>query len=258
MFKRFKWIKPVWYSSAPVGKRLSLWFYWVIDGLVTMWIYFEHAGFLLPVLFIKLPALDYQAQMIAVRARDVFLSDFSKFLSAFAATISTGKSLYGAFEQTIAEFSTECAALEKELRILHRLMQLGTPLTTGLVRMAQRYDLDEAEDLAAHIRYAQDYGHSMSKVLKRSSDWIGGQILHKRRITIQMTEKVLEFRMISKMPLLILMILNLTYPDYLSALYTTSGGRILMFSAVISLEIGTILFDRARLNQLKMKGVMGS
>ena len=257
MFKRFKWIKPVWYSAAPFGQRWCLWFYWIIDGLVTTWVYFEHAGFLLPVLLFKLPALDYQAQMIAVRARDAFLSDFAKFLSGFAATTSTGKSIDGAFEQTINEFSTECAALGKELKTLRRLMQLGTPFTTGLVRMAQHYELDEAADLAAHIRFAQDYGHSMSIVLKRSSDWIGGQIHHKRRITGQMTEKVMEFRMISRMPLFILMILNLSYPDYLSALYTTSGGRVLVLSAVISLEIGTVLFDRARLIQLKTKGVMG-
>ncbi|WP_170829248.1 type II secretion system F family protein [Acidaminobacter hydrogenoformans] len=228
-----------------------------MDSMISTWIYFAHPGFLLPVLVVKLPALSLQAQMIAVKTRETFLSDFAKFLSALAATASTGKSLHGAFDQTVNEFSSPCSALEIELRRLRQLMSLGTPCATGLERMAMKFGLDEAADLASHIQYAETYGYSMPDVLKRSSDWIGGQIRHKRQMTSQMTEKVMEFRLTSKMPLLILLILNITYPDYLSALYTTTRGRGLVLIAAASLEAGVFLFDRTRLNQLKSKGLMG-
>lgn len=258
MVKRFTWIKPVWYSAAPAGMRLRLWGYWILDSVISTWVYFAHPGFLLPVLVIKLPALSLQAQMITVKTREAFLTDFARFLSALAATASTGRSLQGAFDQTVREFSSECSALEIELRRLCQLTALGTPLSTGLKRMAAKFGLDEAADLASHIQYAETYGHSMPDVLNRSSAWIGGQIRHKRRLTRQMTEKVMEFRLTSKMPLLILLILNITYPDYLNALYTTTSGRGLVLAAAASLEAGAVLFDRTRLNQLKSKGVMGS
>lgn len=194
--------------------------------------------------------------MAAVQTKDEFLSDFARFLSLIASTTSTGKSLQSAFDQTVDEFSTACEPLAFELKKLSRLMQLGTPLTSGLGRLARQFDLEEATDLSRQLLHAESCGHDMTIVLKRSSVWIGGHILHKQQLIRKMTDQVLEFRLTSKMPLLVLLLLNATYADYLSTLYTTLSGRVLMMTAALALECGTILFERTRLIQLKTKGLI--
>ncbi|MDK9709696.1 type II secretion system F family protein [Acidaminobacter sp.] len=256
MLKYFKLIQPVWYRVTPSVRRIRLWLILAIDTILSTWILFENPGFFVFVLLIKLPAMNYQAQMAAVQTKDEFLSDFARFLSLIASTTSTGKSLQRAFDQTVDEFSTACEPLAFELKKLSRLMQLGTPLTSGLGRLARQFDLEEATDLSRQLLHAESCGHDMTIVLKRSSVWIGGHILHKQQLIRKMTDQVLEFRLTSKMPLLVLFLLNATYADYLSLLYTTPGGRVLMMTAALALEGGTILFERTRLIQLKTKGLI--
>lgn len=233
-----------------------MWLLLTVDIVLSAWILFDHPGFAPFLFLIKLPALNYQAQMTAVQTKDEFLSDFARFLSLIASTTSTGKSLQSAFDQTVVEFSTNCEHLNAELQKLSRLMRLGTPLTSGLERMALQYEIEEAADLSRQLLHAESYGHDMTIVLKRSSVWIGGHILHKQQLIRKMTDQVLEFRLTSKMPLLVLLLINATYSDYLSTLYTTSGGRVLMMAAALALEGGTVLFERTRLIQLKTKGLI--
>lgn len=256
MLKTFKWIEPVWYKVTPLSRRLQLWSLLSLDVFLSTWILFEHPAFLLLVLIIKLPALTYQAQMAAVQTKDNFLSDFGRFLSLIATTTSTGKSLQSAFVQTVEEFSASSSTLERELQKLSRLMRFGTPLTTGLERLAGHFDLEEASDLGNQLLHAETCGNDMTMVLKRSSEWIGGHILHKQRLVRKMTEQVFEFRLTSKMPLLVLALLNGLYPDYLSSLYMTASGRGLMVFAAIAMEGGTVVFERTRLIHLKTKGLI--
>jgi len=256
MLRYFRLIQPVWYKAVPLARRIRLWLTLGIEVILSTWILFEHPFFLPFMFLIKLPALNYQAQMNAAQTKDEFLTDFARFLSLIASATATGKSLQSAFNQTVEEFSTSCVTLELELQKLSRLMRLGTPLTTGLERLARQFDLEEAEDLSRQLLHAENCGHDMTMVLKRSSVWIGGHILHKQQLMRKMTDRVLEFRLTSKMPLLVVFLLNATYSDYLSALYTTVGGRSLMMAAALALEIGTVLFERARLIQLKSKGLI--
>jgi len=194
--------------------------------------------------------------MAAVQTKDEFLSDFARFLSLIASSTSTGKSLQSAFDQTVDEFSTNCEHLALELKKLSRLMQLGTPLTAGLARLARQFEVEEAADLSQQLLYAESCGHDMTMVLKRSSVWIGGHIVQKQELIRKMTDRVLEYRLTSKMPLLVLLLLNATYADYLSMLYTTASGRMLVMAAALALEGGTVLFERTRLIQLKTKGLI--
>ena len=249
-------IHPVWYRVTPLVRRVRLWVLLAVDIVLSTWILFDHPVFFPFVLLIKLPALNYQAQMTAVLTKDEFLSDFARFLSLIASTTSTGKSLQSAFDQTVDEFSTSCEHLALELKKLSRLMRLGTPLTSGLDLLARQFDLEEATDLSRQLLYAESCGHDLTMVLKRSSIWIGGYILHKQQLIRKMTDQVLEFRLTSKMPLLVLLVLNTVYSDYLITLYTTSGGRGLMMAAALALESGTVMFERTRLIQLKTKGLI--
>ena len=256
MHKIFTLISPVWYQCAPIGDRVKLWLFWSADVLLSTWILYQHPAFLILNLFIKLPALRYQAQLVAVISKDYFLSDFAKLLSQLASVIATGKSLEGAFDQTVHEFSAGSPTLAKELQRLKKLMRLGTPLAAGFERLARQYELEEATDLSRQILHAEHSGNDLKLVIKRSSDWIGSHIYHKQNLIRNMTEKVLEFRVTSKMPLIVIFLLNTVYPDYLLSLYMTNKGRLVVVAASLALEAGTVFFERGRLIQLKNKGLI--
>lgn len=66
---------------------------------------------------------------------------------------------------------------------------------------------------------------------------IGEKINIEREIKTMVTQKKYEGRIITMMPVVIILFLQMMSPDYLEVMYTTAAGRILM-----SLALGAIVF----------------
>lgn len=244
-------LSDLWYLATPHLRKVNLWGGWFLDAVLTAWVLFEHPVYSLWTLPVKLPALYYQIQWSNYRTKELFLTEYGRFLTLLASASASGKALPGAFQQAKEEFSGGCQSLLAALSGLERRLQLGLPLPGGLSAIAERYGLEEIKDLAQQLEHAQRYGQELSEALRRTSGWIGAQIQYKRQRLQAMNEIVLEFRLTSKMPLVVFGLIRWIYPDYLAPLSQTAGGLILTAGAVIAFEAGTVLFERARLYQLK-------
>jgi Flp pilus assembly protein TadB len=257
MLRRFSAFNLELTQRVQLSHRIKSLAIWSGDVILSVWVFFGHWAFTPILLAIKLPSLYFQLRMLMVQSGDEFLSEFSDCLSSMAALSATGKSMPHALETAIEEFSGQNRLLKKELKALKNWSLLGMSLTSGLDRIAGRYQLQEITDLSDQIRHALEYGNDITAVLCRTSEWIGGQIHYKQKKVREMTEKIMEFRILSKMPLVILVILNTIYPEYLENLYITAGGRLLMCLAALAFELSAILFEKSRLQMLKAHFVNG-
>jgi Flp pilus assembly protein TadB len=218
--------------------------FWFFECLATTWIYFQSWSFILLVVGVKLPALCIKLRAKIAFEREAFLNDFSRFITELSLQTANGKSLKHAVENCLTDYQGVKGLMQHEIKCLHHYSILGIPIADGLDKMATRYGLEEAKDLAEQIDHSERFGHDLTETTRRASEWIGEQILHRRRQWRHQLERITEYRLLSKMPLAILGLLNMIYSDYLSALYSNLSGRLVMTMAVLILEISSWYFER--------------
>ena len=76
--------------------------------------------------------------------------------------------------------------------------------------------------------------------MNRAAELIGEEMEIEDEIRMQVVQRKAEGRIITVMPVLIILFLRTVSPDYIGVLYQTWAGRIIM-SAALAVTIGTYL-----------------
>jgi tight adherence protein B len=78
-------------------------------------------------------------------------------------------------------------------------------------------------------------GGDLEKILKNTIEIIMDKITIEREIKTMTSQKRFEGNIITAMPLIVIMFLNVFSPDYLEPLYVTVSGRLIMTAAITGL-----------------------
>lgn len=84
----------------------------------------------------------------------------------------------------------------------------------------------------------------MVAAVNKAAAVIGEKIGVEQEIRTMVSQKKLEGRIITAMPLLVILFLQTASPEYLSVMYTTLAGRILMSVAVAAIVGAGIMIER--------------
>lgn len=144
-------------------------------------------------------------------------------------------------------------ALEGSLESLKGIYDSDSPLVVELDRMVRNI----RENKESEIRLLQDFadrshcedienfvqvytaciitGGDLEKALKSTIEIIMDKINIEREIRTLTAQKKFEGNIISAMPIVVILFLNIFSPEYLDPLYTTFRGRILMTAALIGI-----------------------
>ena len=87
-------------------------------------------------------------------------------------------------------------------------------------------------------------GADLGIVIENASKVLMDKIRVEREIKAVTKQKVLEGRIITVMPILVVLFLNIFSPDYLSVMYETVQGRIVMSLSLAGIAAGWYLTGR--------------
>ncbi len=153
-------------------------------------------------------------------------------------------------------------ALEGSLESLRAIYGDGTPLVQELEYMVRNIK----ENKESEIRLLQDFadrsrcedienfvqvyvsciitGGDLEKVMKNTIEILMDKMTIEREIRTLTAQKKLEGNIITAMPVLVIMFLNIFSPDYLEPLYTTFSGRLLMTGSITGLAAAHLMIHR--------------
>lgn len=175
-------------------------------------------------------------KLIEKRCREL-LEQFKDFLFIASTSIGSGHSMKDAVRESIPEIISiygEDAILVKELEVIDRRMNQGHESDVDvLMEFAVRSKQEDIIDFVTIYSTCKRTGASLILALNRASSVIIDKMTIEKEIREIVRTKRNEGLVIFAMPFAIIVFLNLFSPDYISPLYTTWIGRVIMTGVVV-------------------------
>ncbi len=181
------------------------------------------------------------SEKLADRRRRKYLSEFKDFLFLSSTSIGAGRSMKDSIAEaipTLRSIHGRDSILARELDKVYERIDLGGENDVlVLSEMANASGLEDVYDFVTIYSICKSTGASLIIALNKAASVIIDKMTIEREIEELVRRKNDEGIVIFLMPIIVILFLNLTAPDYISPMYETLAGRIIM-SAVIAVTVG--------------------
>ena len=206
--------------------------------LVSAFVSFVFYHSLVPVVifaFSYIPGKKFYARHLQEKRKEKLEKEFKDGISAYASAIRAGFSAENAIEEARSEVARtygEESILTKEFSIIKRKISVGNSIEDSMSDLARRTGIKEIRDMAEIFKVAKRSGGRLPEILTDAVRMINERHRLKEEIKTIMTAKKLEHRIMCLMPAAILLYVNATSMEFVSALYEGVVGRIIMTVAI--------------------------
>lgn len=183
----------------------------------------------------------YVIDEIINRRKREYLVELKDYLFMVSTAIGAGRSMKDAIKEAIPELKEiygEQSILAGELTKAYTRMQVGGENDVDvLMDLAINSRTEDCIDFVTIYSICKKTGANMVIALNKAASVIIDKMTIEREIRELVRRKEMEGLIIFVMPVVVLAFLNLCAPDYISPLYNTWPGRIIM-TVVIAANIG--------------------
>ncbi len=163
--------------------------------------------------------------------------EFKEYMMFIVSYLQTGYSLEKAVFQAQIElqqlFGNESVLLSY-IHIMNQKIKMNVRLEKAFEEFAKAIDLEEAISLAEIIAFAKRSGGDYGRQIRETALKIEDNLSIKQEIITMTTEKRLELKVMSIMPIGILLYISLTSQEFIAPLYHNLLGVVLMSVCLIA------------------------
>jgi tight adherence protein B len=221
------------YQSYPFHKKEILFCLLHAFGfaLVIAWLFYRSPWGLLGVLFFAPLFLKKKREVRIVQRRKELSVQFKECIRMASASMRTGSSPENAFREAEKEMNRLLGAdalICLELREINRQVQLNRPMETLLSNLAARSGVEEILTFSQVFSHAKRSGGDFVKIMNHTTEKISDAIEVSREIQTLLSGKKMEQKIMSIIPLGILLFITFSAPEFIEALYQGVLGRSIM------------------------------
>ena len=173
---------------------------------------------------------------------------FRDLLFSLSASFATGRHMEEAMEEAkdnLTEIYGETALAVAELSGMLRKMREAAETDVAVWSdFAKRSGISDIEDFVQVFSAVRETGGDLVFAVNRAAAVIGEKIAIETEIKTMVSQKRLEGNIITAMPAVIVVFLQMASPDYLAVLYQSLGGRILMSMALAATIFAYVMIER--------------
>ena len=189
----------------------------------------------------------YESHLAGKRKRKLRL-EFRDFLNSASASFAAGRHINEVCEIAISELAamySEDETIMIELSYLkNKINTPGNRAVDALRDFANRADIEEITNFSEVYGACLESGGDLAGALNKCSRLLSEKISIENDIETMASQKKFEGKIITAMPVLIIIGLNMIAPDYLSIMYSSIIGRILMSAALAITIFAYYLIER--------------
>lgn len=226
------------YSSYELSQRERTRFLLVCGAGLFAAAYLFYHSLALSLLFACLayPGLKPYSAYLADRKRKEIKDQFRDLLYSISASIAAGRqmpeALFEARENMKLIYREDSIIVLEISYMVKRLFEYRESEDEILKDFASRTCIDDISDFVDIYLTCRETGGDLIKVLTKASDMIMDKIVIEKEIRTITAQKQFEARILTAIPFIIILFLQLVSPEYLSVMYEGAMGRILMSLAL--------------------------
>lgn len=229
-------------------RRLMFRLFAAAAGLIIGWIFYDG---IVPGIAAGLALMtreDAYKEMLLEKRRRELLSQFKDLLYSVSSSVSTGRSLGQALEESIEFWK---GTYDDKDYIIAELRQMVKDMRESNISdieafgdFARRSGLPDAEDFVMVCRTCKATGADFSKAAGRSADIIEDKISVERELTSMMVQKRFEGRIIATAPFALVFMIKLLSPEYMAPLYEAASGKVVATVCLALMAAGFAAVER--------------
>lgn len=173
---------------------------------------------------------------IKSKARRNLTRQFKELLVSISDSVNTGYSIENAIREAYKDLSQmygENTRICKEIKIMISQLKVNIPVEKVISDFAYRTELEEAITFSQIFFVAKKRGGSMAEIIKNVTDTIVLKETVKEDIEVSITEKKMEQKIMSAIPLVLVEYISFASPGFLAVMYETWMGRGVMSVCLI-------------------------
>lgn len=233
------------------GYRTSIrkfWLYSVITAVVTFFVLKLWGVNPIALFFLTLTALlglpRFYLKRKAGKRQKQFLTDFPDALEAMVRLLKAGMPVTEAIAMASREFQGPVA---EEMGFIYDQQRIGISMPDAAEKVAIHIPIPEVQMFATALAIQTETGASLSEVLMNLSGVIRARFRLKRKIQALSSEARASAMIIGSLPIIVAILLNLVNPGYMSLMFETSTGQVMLWGCGVWMCIG-ILVMRQMIN----------
>lgn len=191
---------------------------------------------------------DRYKRHLAIKRKNLMRNQFGDLLYALSASVATGRQLRIALQDAYVNLGYMYNAntpLMEELKMMNKSMTENREreqiILTGFAERSGVPDIQSFVDVYLSCRQA---GSDLNQVIANASQVLMEKMSIEREIRVMTSQKQFEGKIISAMPILVILFLNLSSPGYLDVMYQTGFGRLIMTMALIGIFFAYLLTEK--------------
>lgn len=206
---------------------------------VILYLFYHSLAFSFAGGFLTVVLLPIYQKHKAEKRKMLLLAQFKDFLYSLSSYVAANIQILEALEGSLNNLKflyDENTPFVEELSYMVKSVNENRENEIRLLKdFAQRSHCEDIENFVQVYSSCVITGGDLEKVLKNTIEIIMDKITIEREIRTMTSQKRFEGNIITAMPLIVIMFLNVFSPDYLEPLYVTVQGRLLMSGAIAGL-----------------------
>ncbi len=182
------------------------------------------------------PCIKPYRSYLADKRRREIKEQFRDVLYSVSASVSAGRqmpeALFEAKENMRLIYRDDSIMVQELSDMVKRLFEYRESEDDILKDFAVRTYIEDISDFVDIYLTCRETGGDLIKVLTKASDMIMDKIIIEKEIHTITAQKQFEAKILTAIPFIVVLFLQLVSPDYLSAMYEGAKGRILMTAAL--------------------------
>ena len=175
------------------------------------------------------------------RRRAQFAEQLPDNLQVLASALRAGHSFIGALSVVVND-APEPARTEFQRVVADE--QLGVSVDQALHVVVERMDNRDLEQVSLVAALQHQTGGNTAEVLDRVTDTIRERFELRRTVRTLTAQGRMSRWVLTLLPVFLFLVINLINPGYISILYHSAGGKVLLVLAAISVSAGSFVIKR--------------
>ncbi len=171
------------------------------------------------------------------RRRSLFEKQFSMALPQLSSILHAGQSFERAVETLVR---TSPDPLAQEFQLVLKELQLGHPMDAALEGLLSRFPGRDLEIVVRAVQMSRRVGSNLAEVFDRVAEMLRQRAGVRDRLAALTAQGRMQAWIATALPVLLLVPLQFLAPGYITPLFTTALGRLILAGCAVSLTIGGI------------------
>ena len=202
----------------------------VLNGIIGK-LFYDSWWAMLPGIVLAVLYYREKKRYLAHKRLERMRVELKEFFQLLIVALQTGRSIENAFGEALKDlkkYSGKDTELVQELQKICAGVSVGEPLEKQLMEFADRSGLEELEYFSEVFSVAKRSGGNMIGIMKNTIYMLQERMDAEAEIRTVVTEKRVEFYVMSVIPLVMIVYLRVSAGGFLNALYGNQIGIITM------------------------------